>query len=89
MFYAVSNLPLNFYRKDTEILYHSFMHSLVSLLSAIYPLPAMHSLLVTISRFGYIDQPLHSPPTTTTSYLSPDKSGHIINLWLRKVHAAA
>ena len=35
------------YRKDTEPLYHSFMYSLVSLLSSIYPLPAMHSLLVT------------------------------------------
>ena len=32
------------YRKDTEPLYHTFMYSL---LSAIYPLPAMHSLLVT------------------------------------------
>ena len=35
------------YHKDTEPLYHSFMYSLVSLLSGIYPLPAMHSLLVT------------------------------------------
>ena len=35
------------YRKDTEPLYHSFMYSLISLLSGIYPLPAMHSLLVT------------------------------------------
>ena len=39
------------YRKDTEPLYHSFMYSLVSLLSSIYPLPVMHSLLVTLS-FG-------------------------------------
>ena len=39
---------LTFYRKDTEPLYHSFMYSLVSLLSSIYPLPAMHSLLVTL-----------------------------------------
>ena len=30
------------YHKDTEPLYNSFMHSLVSLLSGIYPLPAMH-----------------------------------------------
>ena len=27
--------------------YHAFMYSLVLLLSGIYPLPAMHSLLVT------------------------------------------
>ena len=36
------------YRNDTEPLYHPFMYSLVSLLSGIYPLPAMHSLLVTL-----------------------------------------
>ena len=36
------------YCKDTEPLYHSFIYSLVSLLSGIYPLPAMHSLLVTL-----------------------------------------
>ena len=40
--------PHNFYRKDTEPSYHSFMCSLVSLLSSIYPFLAMHSLLVTI-----------------------------------------
>ena len=34
------------YRKDTEPSYNSFMYSLVSLLYGIYPLPAMHSLLV-------------------------------------------
>ena len=39
---------LSRYRKDTEALYHSFMYSLVSLISGIYPLPAMHSLLVTL-----------------------------------------
>ena len=46
-----NTFDLNFtlsYRKDTEPLYHSFMYSLVSLLSSIYPLPAMHSLLVTL-----------------------------------------
>ena len=32
--------------KDTEPLYHSFMYSLVSLLSRNYPLPVMQSLLV-------------------------------------------
>ena len=35
------------YRKDTEHLYHAFVYSLVSFLSGIYPLLAMHSLLVT------------------------------------------
>ena len=35
------------YRKDIEHLYNSFVYSPVSLLSSIYPLPAMHSLLVT------------------------------------------
>ena len=34
------------YCKDTEPLYHSFMYSLVSLLSSIYPLPeCIHCLL--------------------------------------------
>ena len=33
--------------KILTLLYHSFMYSPVSLLSGIYPLPAMHSLLVT------------------------------------------
>ena len=36
------------YRKDTEPLFHSFMYTLVSILSGIYPLPAMHSLLATV-----------------------------------------
>ena len=36
------------YHIDTEPLYHAFMYSLVSLHSGIYPLPAIHSLLVTI-----------------------------------------
>ena len=35
-------------QQNTEPLYHSFMYSFVSLLSGIYTLPAMHSLLVTI-----------------------------------------
>ena len=30
------------YHKYTEPLFHAFMYSLVSLLSGIYPLPAMH-----------------------------------------------
>ena len=37
-----------FYRKDTEPLYYSFMYSRVLLLCSIYPLPVMHSLLVTL-----------------------------------------
>ena len=37
-----------YYRKDTEPFYHSFMYSLISLLSGIYPFLAMNSLLVTI-----------------------------------------
>ena len=36
------------YHKDTETLYHSFMYSLVSILSGIYLLPATHPLLVTL-----------------------------------------
>ena len=36
------------YRKDIEHFYHSFVYSSVSLLSGIYPLPAMYSLLVTL-----------------------------------------
>ena len=48
-FYFLKNSTTYFshFCKDTEPLYHSFMYSLVSLLSDIYPLPAMHSLLVT------------------------------------------
>ena len=42
------------YRKDTEPLYHSFMYSLVTLLSGIYPLPAMLSLLVTLYVTAYL-----------------------------------
>ena len=41
-------LFMSHYRKDTEPLYHSFMYNLVSIISSIYPLPAMDSLLVTI-----------------------------------------
>ena len=33
---------------NIQRLYHSFMYSLVSLLASIYPLPAMHSLLVAL-----------------------------------------
>ena len=36
----------------TEPFYHYFMYSLVSLLSGIYLLPAMHSLLVTIKQIN-------------------------------------
>ena len=41
-------------RKDTEPLYHYLMYSLVSLLSGIYPLPAMHSLLVALYVTEYL-----------------------------------
>ena len=36
---------ISLYRKVTEPLFHSFMYSLLSLLSSIYPLPAMHNIL--------------------------------------------
>ena len=42
------------YRKDTEPLYHYFMDSPVSLPSGIYPLPAMHLLLVTLYVTEYL-----------------------------------
>ena len=42
------------YCKDTEPFYHSFMYSLVSPLSSIYPLPTMHSLLVTLYVTEYL-----------------------------------
>ena len=48
--------PVDCYRKDTEPLYHSFVYSLVSLLSSIYPLPAMHSLLVTFVAIARLMQ---------------------------------
>ena len=38
------------YRKDAEPLYHS----LASLLTSIYPLPAVHSLLVTLYVMEYL-----------------------------------
>ena len=41
-------IPDYSYRKYIEHLYHAFVYSPVSLLSGIYPLPAMHSLLVTL-----------------------------------------
>ena len=44
----------NLYRKDTEPLYNSFMYSFVSLPSGIYPLPPMHSLLVTLYVMEYL-----------------------------------
>ena len=51
----ISAIPIKlFCRKDTEPLYHSFMYSLVSLLSRIYPLPAMHSLIVTLYVMEYL-----------------------------------
>ena len=46
--------PSSRYHKDTEPLHHSVMYSLVSLLSSNYPLPAMHSLLVTLYVTEYL-----------------------------------
>ena len=42
------------YCKDTEPFYHAFMYSLVSLLSGIYPLPTMLSLLVILYVTEYL-----------------------------------
>ena len=53
------------YHKDTEPLYHSFIYSLVSLLSGIYLLPAMHSTLFTL----YVDM-----DTQSTNYSYFDES---------------
>ena len=39
--YKTKHKKLYFYRKDTETLYHAFMHSLISLLSSIYPFLTM------------------------------------------------
>ena len=55
------------YRKDTEPFYHSFMYSLVSLLSGIYPFYAMHSLLVTI-MLQYIDLYKNPPSSSFSSF---------------------
>ena len=41
-----SNFNQSLYRKDTKPLCNSFMYSLVSLLSSIYPFLVMHSLVV-------------------------------------------
>ena len=53
VFMSVTKQNMLRYRKDTEHLYNCFMYSLVSLLSGIYPLPAMHSLLVTLYVVEY------------------------------------
>ena len=42
-----TSLGLSIYRNDIEHLYNAFMYSPVSLISGTYPVPAMHSLLVT------------------------------------------
>ena len=49
---------LSYYRKDTEHLYHDFVYSPISLLPSIYPLPAVHSLLVTYSDLDTLIRPL-------------------------------
>ena len=55
------------YHKDTEPLYHSFMYSLISLLSGVYSLPAMHSLLVTLYVTEYSKQGISSLCSYETS----------------------
>ena len=50
----ISKISSFVYLKDTEPLYHSFMYSPVSLLSSIYPLPKMDSLLVSLYVMGYL-----------------------------------
>ena len=41
-----NHLGYSFNQNNIEHLYHAFMYSPVLLLSGIYPVPAMHSLLV-------------------------------------------
>ena len=43
-----------YFCKDTETLNHYFMYSLVSILCGIDPLPAMHSLVVTLYVMEYL-----------------------------------
>ena len=62
------------YFKVTEPLYHYFMFSLVLHLSGNYPLPAMHSLLVTINNLLTIYQGLHIIYFTFTIQSEIDKS---------------
>ena len=54
--YKFLHVQYSDYHKDAEPLYHAFMYSLVLILSRIYPLPAMHSLLVKldISVINYL-----------------------------------
>ena len=69
------------YCKDTEPIYHFFMYSIVSLLSGIYSLPAMHSLLVTLYVREYffssflqdIEQKPSPQPNLHTQY-TPQKT---------------
>ena len=67
------------YRKDTEPLYHSFMYSLVSLLSGIYPLPAMQSLLVTYQLLT-IYQGVHTTYFTLSVFQNRPKKVRKISL---------
>ena len=46
-------IRLQMFRKDIEHLYHAFMCSPLSLLSGIYPIPAMHSSLRKLSYSKY------------------------------------
>ena len=47
-----SHILCYYYRKDTELLYHSFIYSLASLLSGIYSFYAMHAVKLLWSRFS-------------------------------------
>ena len=52
--HKAESLYLSDLYKDTNPLYHTFMCSLVSLLSRIYPFLAKHSLVVTIIGTIYL-----------------------------------
>ena len=45
--------------RHIEHLYHAFMYSPVSLLSSIYPLPAIHLVLVTSDARNMLIMPYH------------------------------
>ena len=54
--YLKWSMSLCYYLKDTEPSFHSFLYSLVSLLSGIYPFLAMHSLLVTVICYNLFNR---------------------------------
>ena len=71
------------YRKDTEPLYHSFMYSVVSLLSGIYPLPAMHSLLVTLYS-NYLPRCTYHLRLLLQTLLTVSRYSTLIIVWLSR-----